>query len=95
MTFLDKLTAHVGGLVRLKTDLYWYNTRSRDGIEGRVFLLLDAAGTYVTGRRTIGLAARTLHGPRNPSDDLAHALLLIDDQAKWIWTSIEDVEFIQ
>lgn len=42
MTFLEQLKAHIGGLVRLKTQIYWYQLSAWDGVEGRVCLLLDA-----------------------------------------------------
>lgn len=44
MTFIDKLKAHIGGLVLIKTELYWYDA-SRYGPDedpGRICLLLDA-----------------------------------------------------
>jgi hypothetical protein len=100
MTFKEQFHAHIGGLVRLKTDLYWYNTRSRDGIKGRICLLLDAAdghpapprAGYVTAAITATGGRAALH---DREGDLAHVLLLIDGHAKWIWTSREDVEFVQ
>jgi hypothetical protein len=100
MTFKEQLHAHVGGLVRLKTDLYWYSTRFRDGIKGRICLLLDAADSDTRDRFAVGAAITAIVNAStstglNRDKVTAHALLLIDDQAKWIWTSIEDVEFIQ
>jgi hypothetical protein len=94
MTFIEQLKAHVGGLVRLKTDIYLYRARSRDGIEGRICLLLGAADALTVRDSNIGAVGATKKPTMRPAGSTAHALLLIDDQAKWIWTSIEDVEFI-
>ena len=43
MTFLERLQAHKGGLLRLKTELYWYGGRGYDGSPDRICLILDAA----------------------------------------------------
>jgi hypothetical protein len=42
MTLLDKLQAHKGGLLQLKTQLYWYGRGGWDNNPGRICLLLDA-----------------------------------------------------
>lgn len=39
--FHEQLQAHVGGLVRLHTNLYWYGGRGYDASSGRICLLLD------------------------------------------------------
>ena len=43
MTLIEALQAHRGGLVLLKTEIFWYAGRGWDGITGRVCLLMDAA----------------------------------------------------
>ena len=43
MDFLQTLKAQVGGLLHIKSELYWYGGRGWDGAPGRVCLLLDAA----------------------------------------------------
>ena len=40
--FHKRLQAHKGGLLYLKTELYWYNRSERDGVKGRLCVLLDA-----------------------------------------------------
>jgi hypothetical protein len=87
MTFIEQLKAHIGGIVRLKTDLFWYDSRNWDGIEGRICILLDATinppdGTRVDAASSI-IAAE------------AAMFLLVDSSTKWVWASKEDVEFIQ
>ena len=83
MTFLETLQTHRGGLLRIKSELYWYDGRGPDGARGRVCLILDAA-RYPAARA----AAAT---PTNP---LPAALLLIDGCPQWIWVGREDVELI-
>ena len=46
MTFRKELRAHRGGLLRLKTALYWYGGRGWDERLDRVCLLLDAKTCY-------------------------------------------------
>jgi hypothetical protein len=89
MTFLEKLQAHIGGLIFLNTQIYWYNTRSYDGIKRRICLLLDAAPGW-GGSILDGDALRNL-----PVNERVKALLLIDGLSKRIWVSEETVEFIQ
>ena len=43
MTFLEVLQSHRGGLLRIKSELYWYDGGLRVGTRGRVCLILDAA----------------------------------------------------
>ena len=43
MTFLEQLQSHKGGLLRLKTELYWYGGRGYDRSPDRICLILDAA----------------------------------------------------
>ena len=43
MTLLEGLQSHRGGLLRIKSELYWYGGRGFDGAPGRVCLILDAA----------------------------------------------------
>jgi hypothetical protein len=86
MTFLEQLQAHKGGLIQLKSQLYWYGGRGSDGTPGRVCLILDAttaaAPTAATG------AART-HAART-----ADAFLLIDGQPQWVWVAEQDIELL-
>ena len=41
MTLLEGLQSHRGGLLRIKSELYWYGGRGFDGSPGRVCLILD------------------------------------------------------
>jgi len=89
MTFLEALRSHRGGLIRLKSELYWYDGRGWgwDGITGRVCLLLDAA---VAPPSRVRAAARQAAAVRvEPA-----ALLLIDGAPHWVWVAQEDVELL-
>jgi hypothetical protein len=86
MTFLEQLQSHRGGLIRLKTELFWYGGRGFDDVPGRVCLLLDAVGD-------IGSIAAALTGAAETLDSTA-ALLLIDGCPQWVWVSRQDVEFL-
>ena len=88
MNFLQKLESHTGGLLRLKSELFWYGGRGFDGSPGRVCLILDAVSTPVF---ETFLDAEPL--PR-AGTTVAAALLLIDGCPQWIWVGKEDVELI-
>ena len=83
MTFLEQIQAHTGGLVRLKTQLYWYGGPGYDNNPGRICLILDAT---TAARRSA--AARTAAAHVRSST----TLLLIDGSPQWIWIAEADVE---
>ena len=91
MTLLQKLQAHRGSLIRLKTQLYWYDGRGYDGSPGRVCLLLDASDDVPAG-----LAARTDSDSGGDADEpfASAALLLVDGSPQWAWVVDGDVEII-
>jgi hypothetical protein len=90
VTFLERLQAHKGRLIRLKTQIHWYDGRGYDGFPGRFCLLLDAVRFVVHGAVTgIGSAAA---GGRLEDDGAA--LLLIDGRPQWVWVAEQDVEVI-
>ena len=91
MTLLEELTAHKGGLVCLKSELFWYGGRGWDGIPERVCLLMDSARTYVGTPRDA--AARTRYAPVSVAAPLA-ACLLIDGCPHWVWIAPADVELL-
>ena len=57
MDFLQTLEAHRGGLIRIKSELFWYGSVGWDGAQGRVFLLLDTTTTLATATVAAGLHA--------------------------------------
>jgi hypothetical protein len=96
MTFLEQFQAHKGGLLRIKTQLYWYGTGRHDGNPGRVCLILDAARLPVSDARDIEAAGAAnayaeSHGEKVNSVD---AFLLVDGVPRWIWLSEADVELL-
>lgn len=92
MTLLKALQSHKGGLLQLKTELYWYDRGGWDNNPGRVCLLLDvAASTHRhRGSAWAQVAGTTATDPRAgvPVD----AFLLIDGQPHWVWVAEEDIE---
>ena len=84
MTFLKKLKAHKGGLVRLKTDLCWYGP-GWDGCYGRICLLLDTSKSDLQNVAASSAVDAT-HG--------SSALLLVDGQPLWVWIGEKDVELL-
>ena len=82
MTFLEQLQSHKGGLLRLKTELYWYGGRGWDKNPGRICLILDAAASVVVA---------VAHG-LGPA--VAAALLLIDGSPHWVWVAEQDVALL-
>ena len=91
MNFLETLRAHKGGLILLKTELFWWGGRGYDGIPERVCLLMDSAPA--------GAPARLLQHPvaRGRAAGLPFdvALLLIDGCPHWVWVSSDDLELLQ
>jgi len=87
MVILEQLRIHVGGLVRLKDELFWYSGRGWDGITGRVCLLLDAVAEHHVTRAATTAAAGDC-GAR------IGALLLVDGQPHWVWIAQADVELL-
>lgn len=92
MNCLEQLQDHRGGLIRLKTQLYWYGgVRGWDGCEGRICLLLDATASWkpcrsaATAAAARGVAAAAA---------LSAAHLMIDGAPHWVWVAEADVEFL-
>ena len=91
MVLLEQLRIHVGGLVCLKTELYWYGGRGWDGVHDRICLLMDSALTY--DGAPAAPAARTRYAPVSVAAPLA-ACLLIDGCPHWVWIAPADVELL-
>ena len=98
MTLLEQLQAHKGGLIQLKTQLYWYDGRGYDGTPGRICLILDAAAAVAAAaRRTSAATAaarRIAAYVAPPRADAPAAFLLIDGQPQWIWVAEEDIALL-
>jgi hypothetical protein len=95
MTFLEQLQAHKGGLVQLKTELYWYAQGRYDGNPGRVCLILDAASddaAQAAGAAAVGYRSAGSDGVARAT--IAAAFLLIDGRPQWIWIVEKDVELL-
>ena len=88
MTLLDKLRAHKGGLIQLKTELYWYARGGWDNNPGRICLILDAAR-----KSAVDGAADGAHRSATPADYVA-AYFLIDGSSQWIWVAEQDIELL-
>jgi hypothetical protein len=96
MTFLEELTAHKGGLIRVKTELFWYGGRGWDGVHDRICLLMDSALTYDGAPAT-----RTTHDPWATAaaragviEAAAIACLLIDGRPHWVRLALADLELL-
>ena len=88
MTFLEQLQAHKGGLVQLKTELYWYEQGRYDGNPGRVCLILDAA-VAADAATTVAVAVTVTGAVAADA-----GFLLIDGRPQWIWIVEKDVELL-
>ena len=102
--FLRRLRSHIGGLIRLKTGLFWYDGSGYDNAPERVCLLLETFSAGVEGPRTVattasarrpaavtkGSAATT--GSAAQASSAMPALLLVDGSPHWIWLVEDDVE---
>jgi hypothetical protein len=92
MTLLEELTAHKGGLLLLKTELWWYGGRGWDGIRGRVCLLMDARDAAGTADDV--LAAATYAAAVRELRPATAAFLLVDGEPHWVWVAQADVELL-
>jgi hypothetical protein len=86
MTFLEALRSHKGGLVRIKSQLYWYG-RGWDGVHDRVCLLLNAAASPPS--RVLAAARQYTNWGDGPA-----ALLLVDGAPHWVWVAPANVELL-
>ena len=97
MTFLKRLQSHRGGLLRIKSQLYWYGGRGWDGTPDRICLVLDAAGATtwrVACTATIARPAPLGYTSNATDCDDAVALLLIDGAPHWVCVAQADVELL-
>ena len=62
MNLLETLQAHKGGLICLKTELYWYDRRSWDGTPGRICLILDATASATAAAEAAAAAFLLIDG---------------------------------
>jgi hypothetical protein len=102
MTFFQHLQSHKGGLIRLKTQLFWYGGRGYDNNPGRICLLLDAdaAARRTAATRTAAAstaAAKTTAAKTTAAVAVqirAAALLLVDGAPHWVWVVEADTELL-
>ena len=92
MTFINKLKAHIGGLIHIKSQLYWYRTGKWDGVHESTYLLLDIVDPAEDVMGDIFSAATTIAlGP----DPRTAVLLFIDGTPKWVWIYSGAVELLK
>ena len=89
MTFLEALQAHKGSLIRLKTELYWYDGRGWDESPGQICLLLDAANVLMPAD-----ASTRTDADSDADTTVTDAYLLIDGSPHWVWVADKDVELL-
>jgi hypothetical protein len=89
MTFLETLKANLGGLIRLKTSLYWYDYNCWDGNSGRICLILDA-----TEKQQIEASAAQPGVVGGRLDGSASVFLIIDGSPKWVWIDEQNIEIL-
>ena len=92
MTFLERLERHKGGLIRLKTQLWWYDRERFDRSPGRVCLLLGAKRHDTWEDPAHGLPDASGEHPFYLT--AAYILLLIDGRVKWVGVAEGDVEWL-
>ena len=90
MTPFEQLQSRRGSLLRLRTELFWYDGRGHDKNPGRICLLLDAtsAGSVELLDASAAFAA---------SANLAATFavhILVEGRPQWIWISEQDIEVI-
>jgi hypothetical protein len=96
MTFLEQFQAHKGGLLKIKTDLYWYDRGRYDGNPGRVCLILDVCDARQIDSHDVDAsgAANLQAEDDGKKVNSVDAFLLVDGVPRWIWLSEADVELL-
>lgn len=92
MTLLKTLQAHKGGLLHIKSQLFWYGDIGYDNFVGRVCLLLDATTSPASPTCLADAATTTAFTTMAVRSVAAH--LLIDGASRWVWMDENDVEVI-
>ena len=90
MTFFGNLKAHEGGLIRIKTELYWRGPGIWDGVPERLCVLLGV-GTSISYSACPGSASDATD--RRGNDCYLH--LLIDGRPAWIGLNKQSFEVIE
>ena len=93
MTFLERLKSHKGGLIKLKTELFWYGGRGWDKSPGRICLLLAAvdARYYLEAASAASKYATWCTGAARNNV----VLLLVDGSPHWVLLAEVDMELLQ
>ena len=96
MTFLKQFQAHKGGLLRIKTELYWYDRGRDDGNPGRVCLILDVYDARQVDNRDVDASGAANHQAESEGKKVnsVDAFLLVDGVPRWVWLSEADVELL-
>ena len=92
MNLLEQLQSHRGGLLHLKTELFWYDGRGHDKDPDRLCLLLDVI--TADADTILEPVARTYAAVVIDREATAVTLLLIDGRPQWIWVAEQDIEVI-
>ena len=94
MTVLKQFQAHKGSLLRIKTELYWYDRGRHDGNPGRVCLILDVSRQFDNRDIDASGAANEKAESEGKKVNSVDALLLVDGVPRWIWLSEAEVELL-
>ena len=92
MTLLKTLQAHKGGLLHIKSQLFWYGDIGYDNFVGRVCLLLDAIPSSNAHVDAAGLIALGVVDTTPVNSAVAH--LLVDGSPRYVWVVEREVEVI-
>jgi len=89
-TGLDQLRA--GDLIKLKSNVYWYNIKRWDGILERLYIVLE----YKSISSGILVDASTIKAWELPAQlsDMFLLKLLIDGSAQWVRATHDEIEII-
>ena len=87
MTLFNRLKDHVSGLIRIKTELYWYTRGSWDKKPGRVCLVMNVSYRgYSDATTTLDTRAARKSG--------VWCLLLIDGNPYRVWLTDKDIDLL-
>lgn len=92
MEFLERLQRHIGGLLHLRTELFWYDSRGWDNNSGRICLLLDVITADADTILEPTARTKAVRGAGREATSVA--FLLIEGKPQWIWVTEQDVDLL-
>jgi hypothetical protein len=101
----EGLLTHRGGLIRLRTSIYWWGERNWQDFKGVNCAVIDVQkapdNEFIDFSTAMGksISCHTVYSPRySTADKEWHSYfrlcVLLEGRLRWIWLSLSDIEVI-